>query len=458
MGIRMTDITETSPWKQNTDRLVADGVRYALAAFVDLHGRIKGKCVPIAHLDQMMAGSELFTGAALDGVPQDISDDEVAAMPDAGRAIQLPWKPEIAWFPSDLYLGGQPFAADSRGILKRQLAAAAEMGFRFQTGIEPEFYVFKDDAAGKPVPTFDQDTLAKPCYDVSGLMGAFPYVTEIVDAMNSLGWDVYSFDHEDGNGQFEIDFAYSDALTSADRMSFLKLMVGEIVGKHGYYASWMPKPFGDKTGSGAHLNMSLASLEDGTNLFAADDDPYGVGLSKLGCQFVAGVLRHAGAITAVVAPTVNSYKRLVRRGAMSGSTWAPVFACWGDNNRTNMLRVPMGGGRVECRAADSAMNVYLASALILAAGLKGITEGLDPGEPRCDNLYHLTEAERAAQGVAYLPRTLEDALTAFEGSELARNTFGQQMFDAFLTYKRDEWHSFETHVSDWEMKRYLRFL
>jgi glutamine synthetase len=454
----MTETIALQSWQADTDKLKKSGVRYALAAFVDMHGRIKGKCVPIAHLDQMMTGSELFTGAALDGVPQDISDDEVAAMPDASRAIQLPWQRDIAWFPSDLHLAGVPFAADSRSILKRQIAAAADMGYLFQTGVEPEFYVFKDDASGKPVATYDQDVLAKPCYDIPGLLGAFPFVEEIVESMNSLGWDVYSFDHEDGNGQFEIDFGYADSLTSADRITFLRLMIGEIVRKHGYYASWMPKPFGDKTGSGGHLNMSLAALDGGNNLFAADDDPYGVGLSRLGGSFAAGVLRHAAAITAVVAPTVNSYKRLVRRGAMSGSTWAPVFACWGDNNRTNMLRVPMGGGRIECRAADSSMNVYLASALVLAAGLEGIRENLDPGAPQRENLYNLTEEQRVGQGISYLPRSLGDALAAFEASDLARETFGEAMFTAFLKYKKEEVASFESHVTDWELKRYLRFL
>lgn len=439
------------------DDLIAAQVRYGLAAYVDLHGRIKGKCVPVEHFDRMIAGSELYTGAALDGVPQDISDDEVAAMPDVARAMQLPWRPDVAWFPSDLYLRGEPFEADSRGILKRQLAAAAALGYDFMTGIEPEFYIFKQDAAGQPVATSERDTLAKPCYEVSTLLDCFPYVGEIVEAMNTLGWDVYSFDHEDGNGQFEIDFHYADALTTSDRITFLKLMVGEIARKHGYFASWMPKPFANRTGSGAHLNMSMADIRTGENLFASTADPRGLGVSVAGYQFIAGVLRHAPAITAVIAPTVNSYKRLVKRGAMSGSTWAPVFACYGNNNRTNMLRVPMGGGRVECRAADSSMNVYLATAMVLAAGLEGIREGLDPGEPHRENLYNLPEAEREAQGIRFLPRSLGDALDAFEADPLSRAVFGPAMFAAFLDYKRGEWEEYQNHVSQWERDRYLKF-
>jgi glutamine synthetase len=236
------------------------------------------------------------------------------------------------------------------------------------------------------------------------------------------------------------------------------MMVGEIARKYGYFATWMPKPFGNRTGSGAHLNMSLADARTGANLFAAKDDPKDLGLSSLGYQFIAGVLRHAEAITAVIAPTVNSYKRLVKRGAMSGSTWAPVFACYGNNNRTNMLRVPMGGGRVECRAADSMMNTYLGAAMVLAAGLEGIREGLDPGEPHRENLYNFSEAERVGRGVRFLPRTLGEAIDAFEADPLSRAVFGEAMFRAFIDFKRAEFEDYQNHVSDWEMQRYLKLL
>ena len=234
-------------------------------------------------------------------------------------------------------------------------------------------------------------------------------------------------------------------------------MVGEIARKHGYYASWMPKPFANRTGSGAHLNMSLADIRTGENIFCDKADPRGLGLTTLGYQFIAGMLRHAPAITAVIAPTVNSYKRLVKRGAMSGSTWAPVFACYGNNNRTNMLRIPMGGGRVECRAADSSMNVYLATAMALAAGLEGIREGLDPGEPHRENMYNYSEAERIERGIHFLPRTLGDALDAFEADPISKSVFGEAMFQSFLEYKRGEWEEYQNHVSEWERDRYLKF-
>ena len=298
--------------------------------------------------------------------------------------------------------------------------------------------------------------LDKPCYDVKGLLDSYSFVDELVSAMNGLGWDVYSFDHEDANGQFEIDFTYTDALTMADRITFLRLMVGELARKRGWFASFMPKPFRDRTGSGAHFNMSLADLKTGENLFKTDDDPRGCGITKLGYQFIAGILRHAPAICSVIAPTVNSYKRLVRKGSMSGFTWAPVFVCYGNNNRTNMLRIPLAGGRVECRAADISCNVYLGAALMLAAGLEGIREGLDPGEPHAENMYLYSDEELAQKGISYLPRTLGEAIDAFEADPLTKQVFGDVMFKAFRDYKRNEWLSYQTHVTDWERSRYLK--
>ncbi len=433
------------------------GVKYALASFVDIHGMCKAKAVPLAHMGQMMAGSELFTGAALDGVPQDISDEEVSAHPDPDSATILPWNSQIAWFASDLYLKGKPFDACCRGILKQVLAQAAAMGFTFNLGIETEFFILKETEDGQVVPVSDRDILAKPAYDVQGLLDNYAWVSEIVEAMNGLGWDVYSFDHEDGNGQFETDFAYCDALKMADRLTFFRLMVKEIARKYGYFATFMPKPFANRTGSGAHYNMSLADLQTGANLFEASDDPRGCGLSKLGYQFIAGVLKHAPAICAVIAPTVNSYKRLVPRGSMSGFTWAPVYICYGDNNRTNMLRIPLGGGRVECRAADISSNLYLGAAMILAAGLEGIKEQLDPGEPHTENMYNHSLDQLAAMGIQFLPRNLGEAIAAFSTDPLSEQVMGSLMYQTYVDFKTQEWHEYHNHVSDWELQRYLKF-
>jgi len=436
--------------------LEARGVRYALASFVDLHGVSKAKAVPLSHLGQMLQGSELFTGAALDGVPQEVSDDEVAAVPDPASAMVLPWQQDVVWLASDLHLHGQPFEACSRNILHRVRQQAAAMGYRFNLGIETEFYVLRRDANGRPVPYSARDTLDKPAYDVRGLLDNLPWLDELVTAMNQLGWGVYSFDHEDGPGQFETDFDYAEVLTMADRLTFFKLMAKEIAHRHGLIATFMPKPFGDRTGSGAHYNMSLADLSTGDNLFLSPDRAPGT-VSDLARQFIAGVLRHARAICAVIAPTVNSYKRLVAQGSMSGFTWAPVFICYGNNNRTNMLRIPSAGGRVECRAADISCNPYLGAAMILAAGLEGIREQLDPGDPNLVNAYTLTPAQRAERGLTLLPRTLGEAVDAFAADPLSKMVFGDAMYEAFVTYKREEWESYHCAVSDWEEARYLEF-
>ncbi len=438
-------------------RLESQGVRYALASYADIHGRSKCKVVPIGHLDQMLNGSELFTGAALDGVPQEVNDDEVAAIPDPASATVLPWKSDTAWFASDLWLNGQPFEACSRNILKRAVRKATEMGFVFNLGIETEFFLFRETEGGGFSPLGLADPLDKPAYDVRTMLACLPVVQEIVEAMNGLGWDVFSFDQEDAPGQFETDFKYADALTMADRFTFFRLMAHEIARRHGLFASFMPKPYGHRTGSGAHYNMSLADIRSGTNVFEDRADTRGCGLSAIGYQFIAGVLRHAKAISAVIAPTVNSYKRLVARGSMSGFTWAPIFVCYGSNNRTNMIRIPMNGPRIECRAADISCNLYLGAAMMLMAGLEGIREKLDPGDPHRENMYLHTSETLKSMGIEHLPRTLGEAVDAFEADPLSAQVMGPLMFDAYVKFKRAEWVEYHTHVSDWEIARYLKF-
>jgi glutamine synthetase len=440
-------------------KLEKQGVKFMFASYVDLHGVPKGKVVPISHLGRMMSGSELCTGAALEGIPQDVSDEEVASHPDPDSCIVLPWQKNVAWFASDLWCKGVPFEACSRNILKRVTEQAAKKGYTFNLGMEAEFFVLQDDpeAAQGFRPVSARKHLDKPAYDVVRMLDNMGWMSELVDAMNDLGWDVYSFDHEDGIGQFEVDFKYFDALGMADRFAFFRMMAHEIARKHGGFATFMPKPYPDRAGSGAHFNMSLADKKTGKNLFADAKDPRGCGLSQLGYQFLAGVLKHLPAICAVVAPTVNSYKRLVLRGSMSGFTWAPVWACYGNNNRTNTLRIPLGGGRVELRAADSACNPYLGAALVLAAGLEGIAEKADPGEPHTENMYLKSPEELKELGINRLPRTLGEALEAFAADPLTEKVFGTPMHKAWLDYKQDEWISYLNHVSDWERSRYLKF-
>lgn len=433
------------------------GVQYLMASYVDIHGVSKCKMVPVDHYDQMMRGSELFTGAALEGVPQDVSEEEVSARPDPASCKILPWDPQVAWFASDLWCRGQPFDAGARHILKTQLARLSALGYKMNLGMEAEFFVLRDTPDGGYAPLSDRPHLEKPAYDAARLLDNKAWIGELVGAMNQLGWGVYSFDHEDGIGQFEIDFNYFDALTMADNFVFFRLMAHEIARKHGGFATFMPKPFADRAGSGAHFNISLADKDTGRNLFFDVEDRRGCKLSTLGYQFVAGVLRHLPAICAVVAPTVNSYKRLILRGSMSGFTWAPVFVCYGNNNRTNTVRIPLAGGRMELRAADSACNPYLGAAIVLAAGMEGIREKLDPGDPHTDNMYRKTPEQLRELGIKTLPRTLEEAVYAFEADPLSKEVFGENMYRTWIDYKNDEWLRYLNHVSDWEKSRYLKF-
>lgn len=436
--------------------LKARGVKYCMGAYVDIHGIPKGKVVPIDHLPHMAAGSELYTGYALDGLGQKPNDDEIASVPDLNHIIQLPWQPEIAWMPADNTFKGEPYPLNTRVALKQQLAKAAEMGFGFNLGIECEVYLLRQDEDGTLSVPHKDDRLNKPCYDLRGFMDNFTWLDKIATVMDQLGWDLYSFDHEDANGQFEFDFKFADALTSADRFIFFREMAKRYAKEEGLIATLMPKPFADKTGNGAHFNMSLYDLDSGANLFACDlaEDPKGLGLTELGYHFIGGILKHGRALCTVFAPTVNSYKRLVRQGAMNYFSWAPVFNSYGSNNRTNSVRVPMGGGRCESRNADGAVNPYLAATLALAAGLEGIREKIDPGIPQEDNLYELSEAQRAERGIEFLPQNLLDAVEAFADDPLVASVLGKELRQEFIDYKTAEWNQYHLTVSQWETEKY----
>jgi glutamine synthetase len=432
------------------------GVKYCIGAYVDIHGVPKAKVVPLDHLPQMAAGSERYTGYALDGLGQAPNEDELASVPDLDHVIQLPWEPKVAWMPADNVFKGQPYPLNTRVALKTQLAEAAKLGLGMNLGIECEIYVLRQNADGTlSVPNPD-DKLVKPCYDVRGFMDSFGWLDKVASCINGLGWDLYSFDHEDGNGQYEFDFNYADALTMCDRFIFFRYMAKHYAKEEGLLATMMPKPFADRTGTGAHFNMSLYDLETGRNAFACpvSEDPRGLGLTPLGYQFIAGILKHGKALCAAFAPTVNSYKRLVRQGAMSYFSWAPVFNSYGSNNRTNSVRVPAGGGRCESRNADGAVNPYLAATLALAAGLEGIRDKLDPGEPNEDNLYAISEAQRIDRGIQFLPQTLEEAIHAFAQDPLVEATLGKALKDEFITYKTQEWNQYHLAVSQWEIDRY----
>ncbi|MEM9444900.1 MAG: type III glutamate--ammonia ligase [Verrucomicrobiota bacterium] len=446
----------SSDTKSIYETLKSNGVKYCLGAYVDIHGWPKGKIVPIDHFEHFAQGSELYTGYALDGLGQSPNDDEIASVPDLDHIIQLPWKPEVAWMPADNTFHEKPYEVSTRVAFRRILRKAESLGFKFKLGIECEVYFVKKDDHGRLINPNPNDQLTKPCYDVPAFFDQYALLDEIVTAINSLGWNVYSFDHEDGNSQFEFDFAYTDGLHMADRYIFFRFLAKHYAKKVGLIATFMPKPFADKTGNGAHFNMSLADINTGDNLFALDkkDDPKGLGLSTLGYSFIAGIIQHGQALCAAFAPSVNSYKRLVRRGAMSYYSWAPVLNSFGSNNRTNSIRVPMNGGRCESRNVDSSCNPYLAATLALAAGLEGIEKGLDPGLPHNENLYEYSDMELSEKGIEPLPQNLSEAVKAFSEDPFVEETLGSELTKEFITYKQQEWEAYHQSISQWEVDFY----
>ena len=439
--------------------LVDSGVKYVVGAYVDIHGVPKGKVVPIAHFADMARGSEMYTGYALDGLGQRPNDDEFASVPDLDRITIIPWKKEVAWCPADLYFHGEPYPIDTRNSLQFMLKKANDLGYTFNIGIEAEVYLLKLGEDGKLYIPNSNDNLIKPCYDIQRFFEAYEFTDRLTSTMNELGWDVYSFDHEDGHSQFEFDFKYADALTTCDRYIFFRFMAKKIAADLGLLAVFMPKPFAHLTGNGAHFNMSLASAETGKNLFVPtsdSDDLHGCKLSTLGYNFIGGLIRHGLANAAAFSPTVNSYKRLIRKGQMSYYSWAPVFNCYGGNNRSNTFRVPMEGGRVECRAADSSCNPYLAASLALAAGLEGIKDKIDPGGPHHENMYEYSDKQLAELGISLLPRTLGEAVDGFAADAFVTETLGKELRDEFITYKTQEWEAYHLAVSAWEIDRYTQ--
>lgn len=439
------------------EELRAAGVKHVVSAYCDVHGVGKGKVVPIDHFTTMMRGSELFTGAALDGLGQGPADDELGVRPDLDRIIVMPHRPTVAWAPGNLHYGDDPWPMCSRNVLQRAVDRAAAMGYTFNLGIETEFYLVKRHEDGSIEPHNSRDVLEKAAYDIVDTMLTYDFLDDAVDCMNRAGFDVHSFDHEDSNGQFELDFSYADVMTMADRQVFWRMMMKELARKHGFEITMMPKPYSNRTGTGAHFNMSLADRTTGKNAFARADDPRGCGLAEIGYQFIAGILKHAPALTAMACSTVNSYKRLVIAGSMTGFTWAPVFMSYGRNNRTHMVRIPMTTPRVESRAVDPTCNPYLTAALYLQAGLDGIENGMDPGDPINLDMYVQSQVTIAKLGVKTLPRMLIEAVEAFAADPIAEKALGPELRDSFVELKTQEWWEYHNHVSDWERNRYLTF-
>lgn len=429
-------------------------VRFVLAQFVDIHGVAKTKAVPASHLGDVLEGGAGFAGFAVWGLGQEPHDPDFMAVGDLATLSLVPWQPGYARIVCDGYVKGKPWPLDTRHILKQQVARLAEKGWTLNSGTEPEFMLLNRMPDGTIVCADASDALDKPCYDYKGLFRSREFIEQLVDSLQKVGFDVYQVDHEDANGQFEVNYTYSDCLTSADRLVFFRMAASEIARQCGAVCSFMPKPFSTRTGSGLHHHLSMASATSG-NLFHDDGDRRELGLSQLAYHFMGGILAHAPALAALVAPSVNSYKRLVVGRSFSGATWAPAYISYGDNNRTSMVRVPYG--RLEVRLVDSSANPYLAAAALIAAGLDGVERQLDPGEPHNMNHYRLTPEELRDRGVAVLPQTLTAALDALEADPLFAQQLGADFITEFVTVKRMEWVDYHRHVSDWELKRYLEF-
>jgi glutamine synthetase len=425
-----------------------------LAQFVDIHGSAKAKAVPVEHLDMVLKEGAGFAGFAVWGLGMSPEGPDYMAIGDLSTLQDIPWMPGYARIICNGSVNGKPWPYCSRVALQKQIDRLEKRGLKMFTGIEPEFMLLRRREDGSLGPADSTDDLDKPCYDYKGLYRTRDVLDEMVVALRKAGIDVYQIDHEDGNGQFEINFTYTQAMQSADNFTFVKMAASEIAHKHGMIATFMPKPFSNRTGSGAHFHVSLGSKSQ-KNAFYDAKDKSGMGLSKLAYHFLGGILAHARAFSAVAAPTVNSYKRLVVGRSLSGATWAPAYIAYGDNNRSACVRVPHG--RLEIRLPDSGSNPYLVTAAMIAAGLDGIDRKLDPGKAHNINLYELTREELDAKGIKLLPQNLLEAIEELEGDSVIRAGLGEDLAREFIRLKRMEWTEYARHVSDWESRRYLEF-
>jgi len=442
----MTDLPEVAKFVQER------GIEFLLCSFVEMSGAPKAKLVPSEHLGDMAEGSAGFAGFAAGNIGQGPHEPDLAAFPDFRSLTVLPWRKNIAWVASNIKVDGKASDYCPRTILQRQLDKARKEGYVFNTGVEAEFFLLKKNERGDYEPYDPLDTLEKPCYDLRALNRNLDLLTTLLKYLQNLGWDPYANDHEDANCQFEINWHYSEALTTADRHIFFRWMVKAVAEQYGLLATFMPKPFAHLTGNGAHFHMSLWDAKENVNLFLDEKDS--LGLSQLAYHFLGGIKAHAKALTAITSPTVNSFKRLVRGRPRSGATWAPVYITYGASNRTQMIRVP-GPGRLENRVVDGAANPYLAHAALLAAGLDGIKRQLPPGKRNDKNLYELELDELIAEGIDFLPSSLSEALDALAKDEVILNSLGSTYGPYYLQVKRDEWARYLSTISLWEIENYL---
>ena len=424
------------------------GVKYFMISFTDLFGGQRAKLVPAQAISDMEEDGAGFAGFAtwLDMTP---AHPDMLAVPDASSVIQLPWKPEVAWVAANPVMEGADVAQAPRNVLRRLIDEAAQEGLHVKTGVEAEYFLLTPDGNAL---SDEFDTAEKPCYDQQAVMRRYDVVREICDYMLELGWGPYQNDHEDANGQFEMNWDFDDALVTADRHSFFKFMTKSVAEMHGFRATFMPKPVEGLTGNGAHVHISVwdaPGKKAKTNMFATDkgEGQTGeLGLSEQGAYFLGGIMKHASAMAAITNPTVNSYKRINAPRTTSGATWAPNTVTWTGNNRTHMVRVP-GPGRFELRLADGAANPYLLQAVVIAAGLSGIRSKADPGKRHDIDMY--AEGHKV-RGAPKLPLNMLDAIRTYDKDKELKAALGEEFSKAFIKLKTNEWNSYCAHFSQWE--------
>ncbi len=421
------------------------GVKYFMISYTDLFGGQRAKLVPTQAINAMVEEGAGFAGFAtwLDLTP---AHPDLMAVPDPSSAIQLPWKKDVAWVAARATMEGKLVDQAPRNVLERLVGEAAKEGLRVKTGVEPEFFLLNPEGTQISDP---YDTAEKPCYDQQAVMRRYDVIAEACDYMLELGWEAYQNDHEDAVGQFEMNWKYDDALQTADKHSFFKFMMKSVAEKHGYRATFMPKPFKGLTGSGCHAHISVWTLDGKSNAFS--DPSKELSLSDKGRTFLGGIMKHASALAAICNPTVNSYKRINAPRTSSGATWAPNTVTWTGNNRTHMVRVP-GPGRFELRLPDGAANPYLLQAVIIAAGLDGVKTNADPG-PRYD--IDMYQDGHTVKGAPKLPLNLLDALRAYDMDTTLKAMMGTEFSTAFIKLKTREWNSYASHFSAWENENTL---
>ena len=426
-------------------------IKYFLISFVDLFGVLRSKLVPSRAISEMQKNGAGFAGFAtwLDMTP---ADADMFAIPDTNSLIQLPWNKEVGWLASDLWMKGKPVKASPRVILKEQIKKLDKNNLKMKTGVECEYFLISPDGSNIADP---RDIQSKPCYDQSALMRRYELIKEVCDSMIELGWNPYQNDHEDANGQFEMNWDYDDCLVTADRHTFFKFMVKNLAEKHGLRATFMPKPFEKLTGNGCHAHISLWNGK--INKFLDMGDRYG--LSKLAYNFLGGVMKNAESLSAFFNPTINSYRRINAPPTTSGATWSPSSISYSGNNRTHMIRIP-DPGRFELRLMDGSANPYLLQAGIIAAGLFGMNNKSDPGEPLTCNMY--TDSKNYPN-LAKLPNDLEDSLSKLYDNIHLKEAFSEEVINSYIKLKNQEIDEFNKEevfdkkkdITDWEKNNTL---